>query len=210
MDQETFEKQLNGFRIESIRAFDIKCKSPYRQEGSKRTTIKDDFVTKLNDRMRDFLKRHMDFINKNGVRVVYDGTNQVNTKANTLLVKGGTCNEVPEFKWTETYRVLETIDIGDGCCNAVTSFVLRGLPCLVMVLIGDNSFTSSRGRRFSITKCSKLETITIGRKSFEYFTEFILEELNTLKDLTIGDRRQESCNFKDASFVVRSLLKKWT
>ena len=73
MDQDEYEKQLNDMKNEAMRTFDVKCKSPYRLEGSKRTTIKDDFVTKLEGHMKDFLKRHEDFINKNGVRVIYNG-----------------------------------------------------------------------------------------------------------------------------------------
>ena len=205
MDEDAFEGELKTLKTEAEKSFDEKCKSPYRVDGSKRTTIKDDFAKKLDGHMKDRLKRHKDFIDKNGVRVVYNGKNQVNTKADTLTVNNGTCNEVTEFKWMETYRVLKTIVVGDGCCTAVTSFVLRGLPCLESVTIGENSFTSSYGRLFSITNCYALDTITIKRNSFEYFTEFILEELSKLTNLRIGDRHQESCNFKEASFVVRSV-----
>ena len=94
MDEDAFEEELTTLKTEAEKSFDEKCKSPYRMDGSKRTTIKDDFAKKLDDHMKDRLKRHKDFIDKNGVRVVYNGwIMTVSARAATLINDCCTVND---------------------------------------------------------------------------------------------------------------------
>ena len=127
-----------------------------------------------------------------------------------LYVEDNSCTELMSFKWNNIYLQLKHVIIRDGCCLRVKSFELSNLPLLETVEIGDNSFTESpngggdEGKSFSITECKSLDTISIGRFSFSDYGEFILEDLDNLQHLTIGDRHKKSCNFYHASFILRS------
>ena len=63
---------------------------------------------------------------------------------------------------------VETISINSGLCSSYngTEFILRGLPTLRHIVIGDDCFGTVR--LFELNGLSKLESVVIGKKSFTY------------------------------------------
>ena len=63
---------------------------------------------------------------------------------------------------------VETISITDGLCSNYngTEFILRGLPALKSIVIGDECFGSVRV--FELDGLSELESVVIGQRSFTY------------------------------------------
>ena len=209
MDSDEFAIKLNRIKEETMKSHRMKWKSVTHLVDGKETSLIATLEERIEVIIKESVKKHNDVIDKNGLKVTYDGRKKVTEKVTILCVEDNSCTELMSFKWKNLYLKLKQVIIGDNCCLRVNSFELSGLPELEMVMIGDNSFTESpngggdKGKSFSITKCKSLDTITIGRFSFSDYGEFILEGLDKLENLTIGERRKKSCNFYHASFMLR-------
>lgn len=210
MDSEEFAVKLNKIKYEAMKGFEEKCKSATHLVDGKETLLTDTLEKEIEKIIEESMKKHNDVIDKNGLKVTYDGKKKVTEKVTILYVEDNSCTELMSFKWNNIYLQLKHVIIRDGCCLRVKSFELSNLPLLETVEIGDNSFTESpngggdEGKSFSITECKSLDTISIGRFSFSDYGEFILEDLDNLQHLTIGDRHKKSCNFYHVSFILRS------
>ena len=210
MDPETFADQLSRLKKEAVKAFKKSCKSPNRFVNGCESSFIRALEKEIDTQIDGWKKRHNDLIDKNGLKVVYDGSKSVSERVSILKVENSTCTELESFVWTDVYTQLKQLIVGDNCCPRVRSFKLRNLSLLEVVRIGENSFTESpngegdEGKTFSITNCCSLNTLTIGCFSFSDFGEFTLEGVDKLQYLTIGNRYRKSCNFYHASFVLRS------
>ena len=211
MDQETFADQMRGMKEETMNAFRKSCVCPNRLENGVKLSLSTLLEKQIDEQIAVCVERHNDMIDENGLRIVYDGRKRVSERVSILCVENGSCADVMSFEWTDVFTEMKQIIIGDNCCQRVRSFTLCGLPKLEVVRIGVNAFTESpngvgdEGKVFSITNCRSLDTLSIGSFSFSDFGEFILEEVDKLQYLMIGKRKQRSCNFYHASFVLRSL-----
>ena len=108
---------------------------------------------------------------------------------------------------------IETIDIGNDCFKSITdSVVISGLPELISLRIGSNSFYDGTNdilnTIFQVYNCSKLLSIEIGEYSFSKFGgDFKLLFLPSLQNLTIGSIENESNNFMHIpNLSIRSIL----
>lgn len=211
MDLETFKDKLTRMKKEALRTFKDMCESPNRLVNGFESSFTEIVKKEINTQIDEWVKKHADLIDQNGLRIVYNGKKKVSEKVNILLVENNSCSDLVSFEWLDLYTQLKQIIIGDNCCSRVKSFELRHLPLLEVLRIGDNSFTESpngvgkENKSFSIVDCSSLNTITIGCFSFSDFGEFNLEDVDKLQYLTIGNRRKKSCNFYHASFVLMSM-----
>lgn len=139
-----------------------------------------------------------------------------------IKVSNGSCNDMTQFKLND-YEELESIIIGSDCFVKVKTFQIKNLKKLKKLDIGKNSFTSKgvfyytrhyalqidsskadKSKTFEIADCELLETITFDQKSFVDFAGgFTLENLPSLRSLTIGSTSYNSYNFQCCSFVIR-------
>ena len=109
---------------------------------------------------------------------------------------------------------LESIEIGNDCFESVQTIKIDGLNRLKTIKIGNNSFTQYKNgyvgddesKSFHILNCESLESIQIGRYSFnDYSGEFELKNLPQLRSIQIGTVGSTSCNFYWSSFVIRGI-----
>ena len=101
---------------------------------------------------------------------------------------------------------LRLIRIDANNFDNVTYFQVGEIPSLKKLTIGDQSFSAnsltksviSSDFSFSVFNCSSLQSITIGKHSFDGFIQFDISTLPSLQTIIIGDSTQESNNFMDA------------
>ena len=86
---------------------------------------------------------------------------------------------------------LKSIEIGDSCFKSVRVFELDGLSELESVVIGEISFMISYSERsdgsYRIVNCPKLKSIQIGGSSFWDYHSFELNNLPSLQSIKIGE-----------------------
>ena len=106
---------------------------------------------------------------------------------------------------------LETIRVGNECFANVNELNLDGLSGLKRVVVGMNSFTlkkSSYGndptRDFSVRNCPALVTLNVGRFSFSDYSVCVIEGVNALEAIAMGDLSERSYNFYAASLELKS------
>ena len=119
------------------------------------------------------------------------------------------------FKRIEVFSVpsLEVIEIGSSSFSNVDALRLIGLPKLRRVMIGSNSFTQHKNgfgndpnRHFYLKNCPLLTRVGIGRYSFSDFSVCVIENVNSLEVLEIGELNELSFNFHSASLELSGLL----
>lgn len=91
------------------------------------------------------------------------------------------------------YSHLRFLKIGSNSCRGTTSLKIEDCPILRSIRIGDNCFQPGSKRRktteeevCSITKCEKLLCIDFGCNSFCEYDDLILEDLKSIRSVTIG------------------------
>lgn len=104
---------------------------------------------------------------------------------------------------------IETIRTGDGSFLYVRNIRVVGLPCLVSLVIGKNSFrlndaVSTNNKRsdggFIVADCPMLETLEIGDKSCCDFKDFEVSNTGALKKITFGEN-----SFLFADCILRGM-----
>ena len=120
------------------------------------------------------------------------------------------------------FSLLERLEIGNECFMYVNEFVINELNDLILLKIGEYSFThlksydewdwnkaNNTNRSFSISNCVKLESIEIGLFSFsDYGGGFELLYLPKLSTIKIGEigRYYDSFNFFYSSFMIKGII----
>lgn len=136
----------------------------------------------------------------------------IDESATVISLPNNVCNnpKCPDLDFSRFTRVNQIV-IGDDSFENLKEFRLDGLPQLVTLKIGKNSFTKEKkrhgddgGRSFHIVNCQNLESIEIGIYSFcDCSGEVEFKNLPKLKSLKIGSRQEDSWNFDYASLVLK-------
>ena len=129
-----------------------------------------------------------------------------------LTISSNCCNDCYSLD-LNTYKWLQSIEIGNECFESVQTFRIIGLSRLKYLKIGSNSFTQNKSgsgfdksKSFQILNCESLESIQIGEYSFSDFAgDFDLENLPQLQSIQIGTIGYDSYNFHFSSFVVQGM-----
>ena len=139
----------------------------------------------------------------------------IDINSTSISISNGTYILMKSFDFSQ-FTLLEELIIGNDCLSNVNEFKIDGLNHLKSIEIGMNSFTlnkNSRGyicdssRSFSILNCIELESIEIGRYSFnDYAGGFELKNLPKLSTIKIGEIGSRSCNFYYSSFVIKGTI----
>ena len=157
------------------------------------------------------------------LRRVVVGDNSISREAGVLSLKN--CNSLEElslgdhslqsYSSFEVFNTpsLEVMEIGSSSFSNVNELRLIGLPKLRRVMIGSNSFTqhkngfgSDPNRHFYLKNCPLLTRVGIGRYSFSDFSVCVIENVNSLEVLEIGELNELSFNFHSASLELSGLL----
>ena len=89
-----------------------------------------------------------------------------------------------------SFYLLKSITIGNGCFTNVREFAIDGLEGLESVKIGENCFRISDNERNDgicrITNCPNLRQLEIGYWSFIDFKSFELSNLNSIQSIKFG------------------------
>ena len=98
------------------------------------------------------------------------------------------------FKGFEVNSVakLSSILIDNNCFGNVENVAFSGMPSLVNVTIGENSFIGKNGS-FVLNDCDRLKTLRIGTGSFMNFTGFRIGS-TSLVNLSIGSNCFRECD----------------
>ena len=125
----------------------------------------------------------------------------------TVSITSGLCSS---YQGTEFILrglpALKSIVIGDGCFRKVRVFELDGLCELESVVIGGSSFKISDKKRndgsYRIVNCPRLKSIQIGYRSFEDYHSFELNNLPSLQSIDMG----QYCLYYAPSFSLTGLI----
>ena len=91
---------------------------------------------------------------------------------------------------TDCLKGIERLEIGGHCFEKVDRFVIDGLNELESIVIGKNSFEldyqNSRGSRGVIMNCDQLSLIRFAYNSFWRYESFELKNLPSLISIQLG------------------------
>ena len=209
LDTKDFAKKLDGHKEEGIQSYRKDCDILKRLENGREIDVIGLLTSEIDEYSLKCKNNHNEYIKQKGLIIEYtDSKDSIDEATTELSIVSGACNKRPEITCVNL-KVLRSIVIDDNCCRNVAKFVLSNLPSLISVTIGMNSFTgipNSGGydseKEFSISNCESLTQISIGCFSFSDYASFKLEGLDSLKRLSIGDSKRQSCNFHKASFKL--------
>ena len=139
-----------------------------------------------------------------------DYIDSIESYVTSIHLPGKTCNDwnyYYPFNFSR-FSLLEELEIGEYSFMNVNQFVINGMSHLKSLVIGMYSFTSYNYQSiFQILNCVELESIEIGRYSFEgnggSFELFNLPKLSTIK---IGEIGSSSYNFYYSSFEINGII----
>ena len=120
-------------------------------------------------------------------------------------VKSITVNACEDYKKEvldlSRFSELETLKIGSTCFNYVSQVSVVGLAKLKSMTVGEGAFQSNSSDCALVVKhCPLLREVRIGNESFKAFKKLELEELASLKTLTLG------CGcFREVDLVLKDL-----
>ena len=77
MDSEEFAVKLNKIKYEAMKGFEEKCKSATHLVDGKETLLTDTLEKEIEKIIEESMKKHNDVIDKNGLKVTYDGGNEI-------------------------------------------------------------------------------------------------------------------------------------
>lgn len=113
----------------------------------------------------------------------------------------------PDFAEVDLSRLsqLKTLEIGNHCFTRVKDWTVVGLRELECVVIGTYCATQASGR-FCVKNCPSLKELKIGRFSFEDYSVCVIENVDALEGIAIGDVNDWSNNFFFASLELKSVV----
>ena len=155
------------------------------------------------------------------MRVVITPENEVlHNHIEELVVSDGCCNG---SNWNGidadfgVFAFLKLLKVGNNCFECLHSLRVVGLSELESVVIGKDSFTPSQdskderslNREFHLKNCPKVKLLKIGPSSFVNYRVCVIENVDALEEIEMGDLNEESHNFVGAfSFVLKSILER--
>ena len=127
-----------------------------------------------------------------------------------LFVSDGSCNgEEMTLLDLSLIPSLKSVRVGSECFSYVEEVKLIGLSELESVVIGENSFyfyDSTLCYCFCVKNCPKLKSLKMGKHSFVRYSTCVIENVDALEVIEIGDSSIDSNNFRPASLVLKSIL----
>ena len=127
-----------------------------------------------------------------------------------LIVSDESCNgEEMRLLDLRLMPFLKTLRVKYECFTYVEEVKLIGLSELESVVIGENSFyfyDSTLCYCFCVKNCPKLKSLKMGKHSFVRYSTCVIENVNALEVIEIGDSSIDSNNFRPASLVLKSIL----
>ena len=127
-----------------------------------------------------------------------------------LFVSDGSCNgEEMRLLDLSLMPSLKSVRVGSDCFSYVEEVKLIGLSELESVVIGENSFyfyDSTLCYCFCLKDCPKLKSLKMGKHSFIRYSTCVIENVNALEVIQIGDSSIDSNNFRPALLVLKSIL----
>ena len=111
--------------------------------------------------------------------------NELQSDVAFVFVKSDSCNEANMTVLDVSgLTSLQEMSVGSGCFRNVEEVLIEGLPSLIKVVIGENSFTEKNGA-FTLRNCSSVQELRIGNYSFAYYSILVIEEVPLLTEVVI-------------------------
>ena len=108
---------------------------------------------------------------------------------------------------------LKSIQMGDECFTETEELKLIGLKELERVVIGNHSFIKNGystkegmnpNHHFYLKNCKRLKELKIGCYSFRDYSVFVIENMDSLEVIEIGELSITSSNFFYACLELKS------
>ena len=158
-------------------------------------------VKEINVKKNENIRKRKKFIIIYGQSIKIRNKNEINYLESTVtsvIIEKGACSTLTSFDINEC-QSLKQLTIRDNNFKNISSFSIQNLPDLVSITIGNNCFAVDNGRSkngsFTISNCTSLEVLEIGKQSFKDYGSFSLTRLNCLRKLVIGGVYDNSSNF---------------
>ena len=124
-----------------------------------------------------------------------------------LIVKNNSCNGKEwESLDLSLLSKLRKLTVGDECFNEVKTVKLSGLKELESVVVGKESFglENELVTSFEMKDCEKVKELIIGKKSFNIFGEFSLENTPSLERIVMKGANfyWASCRFHGCGLMA--------
>ena len=135
----------------------------------------------------------------------------INRYVSTIEVSNGCCNAegLKELDLSGFVNLRE-LKVGNECFSYVEEVKLIGLSELERACIGSESFRRDgdiKGGSFYLKDCPKLRSLRItGVHSFSNYSVIVIENVNALEEIEIGELNQLSYSFPYASLELKSVL----
>lgn len=129
-----------------------------------------------------------------------------------VTIASNCCNE-DEMKAFDlsAFKQLKSIVIGDDCFGNVSDTRIIGLNQLESVVVGKNSFTKqkngsikNKNSKFYLMNCPLIRELKMGCYSFSDYSLYMIENVNSLEVIEMGELNAESFNFYYANFQLKS------
>ena len=139
---------------------------------------------------------------------------RVTRGSSEIVIGDGECDG---YVWSvldmSVYRGLKRLKIGDNNFKNMRELKLIGLSELESVEIGMNCFTKKKNsygndpnRHFYLKNCPKMKSLKMGRYSFSDYTVCVIENVDALEVIEMGEVHKVSVNFNGASLELKSIL----
>ena len=141
---------------------------------------------------------------------------KMSLQVTNLTVSSNCCNDCYSLD-LNTFKWLQSIEIGSECFGSVQTLKIDRLKRLKYLKIGSNSFTQNKNgsgnnisKSFHVLNCELLESIEIGEYSLSDFAgDFELKNLPLIQSIQIGKIGYDSYNFHYNSFVIEGIELIW-
>ena len=144
----------------------------------------------------------------------WDG--MIASQVEVIVVEDDCCNE-SEFETLDLsgFVSLKKLTVGNGCFKCVKEVKVIGLKCLESVVIGEKCFLMqfskpSDGKddkcHFYLKRCPRITKLRIGKASFADNSVCVIENVDALEVIEMGELDGLSANFYWSSLELKSIL----
>ena len=146
------------------------------------------------------------------VSTIHALTSLASTVTQIIIDNGVSQSDFTELDLSR-FLQLKSLSVGDHCFSYVNEVKVIGLNNLESVEIGMNSFTKYKStynitadpdRHFYLKNCPKMKSLKKGRYSFSDYSVCVIEGVNALEAIAMGDLSERSYNFYAASLELKS------
>ena len=128
-----------------------------------------------------------------------------------IIIDNNACND-RSFTLLDLTRFmsLKVFEVGDYSFSYVNEVLIVGLPKLERVVIGKGCFKRNVVydpiRHFYLKDCKSMRELKMGRLSFRDYSLIVIEDMDSLKTIEMGDLNEWSWTFSYASLELKSGL----